>query len=119
MNKYKQEFGSKGEDIAADFLAGCGYKIIERNYRFGHGEIDIIARDGDTLVFVEVKTRKDLEFGYPELNVTKGKQKQIRKIAEAYLYDKKISETDCRIDVIAILNPSNDKPQIEHIINAF
>lgn len=119
MNKNKKEFGDAGEDIAADFLKQKGYKIIERNYRYGHGEIDIIAEDDNTLVFVEVKTRKNLEFGYPELGITKSKQKQVRKIAEAYLYEKNIIDTDCRVDVIAILNSPNNKPQIEHIINAF
>lgn len=114
-----KELGKKGEEIAAKYLADKNFEIIECNYHFGHGEIDIVARDGETLVFVEVKTRQNLEFGSPELAVTKGKQRQIKKIAECYLYDKEISDTNCRIDVIAILLENHTKPKINHIENAF
>jgi len=115
----KKEFGDKGEDIAVDFLKSNSYDIVERNYRFGHGEIDIIAKRNNVLIFIEVKTRKNLEFGPPELAVTKGKQRQIRKIAQAYLIEKKIEDTDCRVDVIAILLKKNLPPEINHIENAF
>ncbi len=117
--KYKKELGDRGEDIAADFLKNKNYEIINRNYRYGHGEIDIIAKKNDVLVFIEVKTRKNLEFGPPELALTKNKQRQIRKIAEAYLIDKEINNVDCRIDVIAILIKKNLPPEINHIENAF
>jgi len=117
--KYKKELGDRGEDIAADFLKNKNFAIIERNYRYGHGEIDIIMKDKDVLVFVEVKTRKNLEFGPPELAVTRNKQRQIRKIAEAYLIEKEITDIDCRIDVIAILLKKNLPPEINHIENAF
>lgn len=119
MSKYRKSFGNYGEDLACKFLVKKGYRIVERNYRFGHGEIDIVAKDGDTLVFVEVKTRENLEFGPPELAVTKNKQRQIKKISEGYLYEKEITNTVCRIDVIAILNRKGYKPVINHIINAF
>ena len=119
MEKNKKETGDRGEKLAADLLIKKNYKIVEQNYRFGHGEIDIIAKDKDVLVFVEVKTRKNLEFGPPEFAVTKNKQRQIRKIAEAYLYQKKISDLDCRIDVVAILLKKNLPPEINHIENAF
>ena len=115
----KKELGKYGEDIACKFLIKLGYKIIERNYRFGKGEIDIIADDNGTLVFVEVKTRENLNFGPPELAVTKAKQNQIRKIASAYLYEKGINDTLCRMDVVAILLLRKDTPQINHLINAF
>lgn len=118
-DKYKKELGDRGEDIAADFLQKDNYEIIERNYRFGHGEIDIVAKDNGILVFTEVKTRKNLEFGPPELAITKSKQRQIRKIAEAYLVEKNITEMDCRIDVVAILLKKNLPPEINHIKNAF
>ena len=118
-NNYKKQFGDRGEDIAADFLSNNNFKIIERNYRYGHGEIDIIAKDGEILVFIEVKTRKNLEFGPPELAITKSKQSQIRKISEAYLIDKNITDMDCRIDVVAILMEKNLPPKITHIENAF
>lgn len=114
-----KELGKFGEELAADFLKLKGFEIIEQNYHFGHGEIDIIAKDGDTLVFVEVKSRQNLEYGEPEYAVTKNKQAQIRKIAQGYLYEKEIEDTVCRIDVIAILIEGNKKPKINHIINAF
>lgn len=115
----KKELGKLGEDIAAEYLINKDYHVIERNWRYGHGEIDIIARKKNCLVFVEVKTRINLEFGAPELAVTKNKQAQVRKIAEAYLYDKKITDFDCRIDVVAIMISRGKKTEINHIENAF
>ena len=91
MNNYNnKKIGGRGEDLAVDYLTNQNFEIIERNYHYGHGEIDIIAKEKDILVFVEVKTRKNLEFGPPELSITKNKQRQIRRIAEAYLYEKEI-----------------------------
>src|SRR3989304_1048139 len=104
MNLDKKELAKRGEDLAAKILSDKGYEIIDRNYRFSHGEIDIIAidpNDGCT-VFVEVKSRQNLEYGEPEYAITKNKQKQITKIADFYLYDKGITEIDCRFDVFAI-----------------
>ncbi len=118
-DKPKKSFGSKGEDLACAYLKKNGYAIVERNYRYGHGEIDIVAKDGATLVFIEVKARTNLEFGRPEFAVTKSKQMQIRKIAEAYLYEKEIKDTECRMDVVAILFLRGGKPDINHIVNAF
>ena len=117
----KKELGEKGEQIAADFLIEIGYEIIERNYRYGHGEIDIIAKDPSDgfTTFVEVKTRQNLEFGEPEYAITKNKQRQIKKMAELYLYDKKIEELDCRFDVIAVLLGDINDPSIKHYVNAF
>ena len=86
---------------------------------YGKGELDIIARDGEILVFVEVKSRFNLEFGPPELGITKKKQSQVRRIAEAYLHERDIIDTDCRIDVVAILFRGKEPPQINHILNAF
>lgn len=114
-----KQVGDRGEDIAVDFLINKKFEVIERNFRYGHGEIDIIAKDGECLVFLEVKTRKNLEFGAPEFAITKNKQRQIKKIAEAYLYEKRIIDIDCRIDVIAIMLKKNLPPEINHIKNAF
>jgi len=117
----KKELGEKGEQLATDFLIEKGFEIIERNYRYGHGEIDIIAKDlsdGFT-VFIEVKTRQNLDYGAPEYAITKNKQKQIKKMAELYLYDKEIEELDCRFDVIAVLLEDISNPLINHYINAF
>ena len=117
----KIELGKKGEEIALNFLKDEGFEIIEQNYRYGKGEIDIIAKDpsDNYLAFVEVKTRQNLDYGEPEYAITKNKQRQIRKMAELYLYDKEIEELDCRFDVIAILLEDIDKPSIKHYVNAF
>ena len=119
MTELTKYLGDRGEELAVELLENLNYEIIERNYRFGRGEIDIVAKDEDVLVFVEVKARKNLEYGHPEYAVTKDKQKQIRRLAEAYLYEKEISNIDCRIDVIAILFKNNLPPEINHIENAF
>ncbi|NWF87873.1 MAG: YraN family protein [Ignavibacteriaceae bacterium] len=114
-------FGNEGEELAVEFLVNKGYQIIKRNYRYGKGEIDIIAKDPNEegLVFIEVKSRKNLDFGYPEESVTKNKIKQLKRIAELYLYENNVREILCRFDVISILIIANEKPRIEHLINAF
>jgi len=116
-----KQFGDEGEEIAVELLEEKGYKIIERNYRFGKGEIDIIAMDPETnfTVFIEVKSRKNLEFGDPVYAITKNKIKQIKRMAELYLYDKEIKEIDCRFDVITVLLRGKQKPIVEHYVNAF
>jgi len=121
MNKNTRQSGDEGEDIAVDYLKAKGYEIIERNYRFGKGEIDIIVKDPENgfLVFVEVKTKKNLEYGDPVYSVTKNKIKQLKKMAELYLYDKEIAEVDCRFDVVAVLLQADRKPVVDHYENAF
>jgi len=116
-----KKFGEEGEQLALELLREKGYEIIEKNYRFGKGEIDIIALDPETkyTVFVEVKTRNNLEYGEPEYAITLNKIKQLRRMAQAYLFDKDIRERDCRFDVIAILFRQKEKPLINHYINAF
>ncbi|MBT8377844.1 MAG: YraN family protein [Ignavibacteria bacterium] len=117
----KKDLAAKGEELAAAILADKGYEIIEQNYRYGHGEIDIIAidRDSNCTVFVEVKSRKNLEYGEPEYSITKSKQTQIRKVAELYLFDKEIKELDCRFDVVTILFEDLSNPKVNHYENAF
>ena len=96
--------GSARERQAAAYLEERGLKILEYNYRTARGEIDLIAREKDTLVFVEVKYRKDTAMGYPEEAVGAGKQRQIRRMAAHYLYRKGLPEdVPCRFDVVAIL----------------
>jgi putative endonuclease len=117
----KKTIGQEGEDIAAEYLVNNGFEMVTRNYRYGHGEIDIVVKDrsNDHLVFVEVKTRKNLEYGEPEYAITKSKIKQLKKIAESYVYEKDIKEVECRFDVIAIIWNRETKPQITHFKNAF
>ena len=118
--KNKRDIGKEGEDIAAKFLKEKGFEIIERNYHYSNvGEIDIVAKVRNQTVFVEVKARINLEFGEPEYAITPKKIKQIKKMAELYLYDKGIEEIDCRFDVIAVVLGEGKNPQIKHYVTAF
>ncbi len=119
MSQNKHISGNYGEDLACKHLQDNYYEIIERNYFHGHGEIDIIAKDKEEFVFVEVKYRTNLEYGPPELSISKSKQRLIRKTAEAYMFENGINDIDARIDVIAILHLKDEKPKINHIQNAF
>jgi putative endonuclease len=110
--------GDRGEEIAVCFLKRRGFDIVEVKYRFGRGEIDIIARDGGVLVFCEVKTRYNDAFGDPEYALTVRKQEQIRRVARGYLYEHGIDEQECRFDVVAIQMGSQG-PEIRYIPNAF
>lgn len=112
------ETGKEGEKIAAVYLKKKGYRIIEQNYRCPIGEIDIVARDKNELVFVEVKTRKSVSLGYPEQAVGFKKQKKISNLAMWYLLEKKLIESRARFDIVAILMlPSGNEVRL--IPNAF
>ncbi len=114
----KRGTGQAGEDIAAGFLVKNGYRISERNYRCPIGEIDIVARDKNDLVFVEVKTRRSADLGYPEQAVGIKKQKKISKLALWYLQEKRLNGVRTRFDVVAIMmQPSGN--DIRLIKNAF
>jgi putative endonuclease len=112
-----KQFGQKGEDIAAGYLKGKGYKILHRNYRTPLGEADMIVSDNDVLVFVEVKARTGSFFGEPFEAVDFRKQGKIRKIALYYLKLNKL-EKQVRFDVVSIVS-KNGKDEINHIIEAF
>jgi len=118
MSDYRRRLGNSGEEEAADFLGASGYQLLERNFRAERGEIDIIARDGDVIVFVEVKTRKSEEFGDPEAWVGRRKQAQIGKVALAYLQSKDLLDAECRFDVIAV-DRSHPAKKLRHIKDAF
>lgn len=119
MEISSKELGKLGEETAIKFLKEKGYKILERNYTYGKGELDIIALDGEITVFVEVKSRQNLEMGDPVYGVTPAKVKQIKKVAENYLYDRNIKEIDCRFDVVTVLFRGDMSPVIEHYVNGF
>ncbi len=119
MGISSKELGKLGEETAVRYLREKGFCIKEINYRFGKGELDIIALEGDITVFVEVKTRQNLEMGDPVYGVTPAKVKQIKRIAELYLYDRDIKEIDCRFDVITVLFRGEEDPVIEHYVDAF
>jgi len=110
--------GESGERVAEKFLTEKGFRLIERNYRYERGEIDLIFDDHGILVFVEVKTRRSETYGEPEDAITPRKRRQIRKVAEAYLWVKNIKDTECRFDVVAIKWESG-KAKINYIPNAF
>ena len=118
LRKEKKELGKKGEELALRFLKKNGYQIIERNYVCKLGEIDIIAKEKDTLAFVEVKTRTSTLFGPPELSVTPFKQMQLSKAALYFLKVKKLEDVKARFDVVAILL-RKEREEIELIKNAF
>ncbi|MDD3816435.1 MAG: YraN family protein [Desulfocapsaceae bacterium] len=111
--------GQRGEDLAVQYLLNTGYRIIARNHRNHYGEIDIIARDAKSLVFVEVKTRKNELFSHPCEAVTRKKQIKISKVAMAYLIENKLTEVAARFDVVAILLADDTPPKIDLIQNAF
>jgi putative endonuclease len=111
------ELGKKGEELARKMLIDKGYEIIETNWRCDKDEIDIIAKDGDEIVIVEVKTRSTDFFGFPEDAVDTKKEKFLIRATESYLFENKI-DVDTRFDIVAIiLNTKETK--IHHIIDAF
>lgn len=111
--------GRSGEEAAADYLKKKKFTILERGFRFHHGEIDIIARDRNTLVFIEVKTRQSSDFGRPEESVTPAKQAQLRRLAEAYLTVKNLSRIACRFDILSLIPDGKGGYQIHHFQDAF
>jgi putative endonuclease len=111
--------GRHGEDIAREYLLQQGMRIKERGFRFGRGEIDIIGYDQDTLVFVEVKARRLGSFSDPEEAVTPAKQKQIRRIAQAYLFLQGLEDVRCRFDVLALEIGEEGNIIIRHHRDAF
>jgi putative endonuclease len=118
MQNKHQKFGEKSENLAVWYLKQNGYKIIEQNYRNRMGEIDIIARDKKTIVFVEVKSRKSIRYGSPKQAVTPKKQRTISMVALSYLKTTKQTDAKARFDVVAITS-NRDEPQIEIVKNAF
>ena len=110
--------GIAGEDLACEELEKRGYEILARRYRVAAGEIDVVARDGETLVFVEVKARTSHEFGSAAEAVTSGKQRKLVRLATGYLAEHKLHDCPCRFDVVAI-HLDNGTPEIEVFQNAF
>jgi putative endonuclease len=115
-NKTKQT-GDAGETMAAEYLIRCGHKILERNWRHRKFEIDIISVTGDTIVFTEVKTRKNNTFGEPEIFVTMKKQRFLIAAANHYLISKKI-DLEARFDIVGVVTDEG-RPGINHLEGAF
>lgn len=120
--RHRQALGRRGEDLTASVLAKQGYIILERNYRAPRGEVDLIALDGDTLAFIEVKTRATDAFGDPRLAVQGAKRRRIIRGALHYLGRKRDQAKGLRYrcDVVAVRVPEpGRKPEVELIKNAF
>ena len=113
----RKEIGNKGEENAVNFLFANGYEVLERNYRFVRGEVDIIALKNSVMVFIEVKSRKNTNFGYPETFLSEPQQDRIHRAAEEYVLHKEW-QGEIRFDIIAILWDGKE-PTLDHFEDAF
>ena len=110
--------GELGEKLAKEHLEAAGYRILETGYRYKRVELDIIAKDGECLVFVEVKARRGTGYGHPSLAVSRTKERNITKVAQAYM--RRINHTwEVRFDIIAIVLAADDSYELEHMKDAF
>lgn len=117
MKVFNRATGKLAEDLAASALTKKGYQIIKQNFSTRFGEIDIIAKDKDILVFVEVKAKTGVDFGLPEEMINKRKLEKVRRMAEVYINGNTLP---CRIDVIAIvLSPTNRLLRLNHYQNVY
>src|SRR5260370_19469263 len=114
----QRPLGRRGERAAEKYLRRCGYRIVKRNFRASGAEIDLVAMDGDVLVFVEVKTRRSRDAGAPEEAVDERKQRQIRRAAEIFATRYREDEIEMRFDIVAV-DASGERLQIELLRNAF
>lgn len=119
MAKTTKQIGDNGEEIAAAYLESKDWLIFDRNYRFEKAEVDIVATDRNYIIFVEVKTRSGTYFGRPEEFVTPQKEANIKKAAEAWIYERKMDTAVVRFDIISIVKNGNDAPEIKHFEDAF
>jgi putative endonuclease len=118
MTIERQLLGKSGEELAVAELERRGYAILDRRYRTARGEIDIIARDGETIVFVEVKMRATAEFGEAIEAVTRGKRRRLARMALDYVARRGLHDRPCRFDVVGI-DPGAAGPRITVIAGAF
>jgi len=118
VTKERLDLGRLGEDLALKKIRSLGYKCIARNYRCPLGEVDLVARDGDTLVFIEIKTRRGRSLGYAKESITKGKRRQLSKVALAYMKSHGVADARSRFDVVAV-HIRGGITEIEVVRNAF
>ncbi len=114
----RRQTGDLGEKLAAELLASKGYRIVETNFRCREGEIDIVARDGDCLVFVEVRAKRSRRFGTPEESITDRKKNRIRLAAARYREQREDLPEPWRIDVVAVEIIGGRLSRVDHIVNA-
>jgi putative endonuclease len=116
----RQALGKKGERAARAFLERRGVRILAANYACAAGEIDLIGKERETILFVEVKTRTSAAFGPPQLAVHRRKQRQIVRAAEWFLSERRLPDVACRFDVLAVTYPRDeDAPAIQWVRDAF
>jgi len=115
----RTELGRRGEEAAGRHLLSLGYRILERRYRTRAGEIDFIARDGDAIVFIEVKTRTSLRCGWPAEAVDRRKRARIVRTAALYLARLRVGDIACRFDVVEVMEGPAGALSIRLIRNAF
>jgi putative endonuclease len=115
----RQELGARGEALAERWLTERGYETVARNYRCRYGEVDRIMREGETLVFVEVKTRRSDEFGSPSEAVTAFKRRQISRAALYYLQNEANGDPSCRFDAVEVMYADGLPPRVRHLIGIF
>ncbi|NUU06742.1 YraN family protein [Leifsonia sp. C5G2] len=111
----KDELGRRGEQVAADWLEGLGYRVVDRNWRCPTGELDLVLRQGRTLVFAEVKTRSSLEFGHPFEAITSAKSARLRRLAAHWCREHAPAAADVRIDAVAVTDAWSERPLVEHL----
>ncbi|HXH35320.1 MAG TPA: YraN family protein [Plantibacter sp.] len=112
---HKDELGRQGEQLATDHLEACGYRILDRNWRCSQGELDVVADDDGTLVFVEVKTRSGTGFGDPAEAVTPLKLARIGRLAGAWCAQHRPRSRRMRVDVIGIVLPAGGEARLQHL----
>lgn len=110
-----QTVGQYGEDLAARYLVEHGFTILERNWRCAQGEIDIVAREGQTLVICEVKTRRGLGYGSPLESITYRKLSKLRQLVGQWLREHEVRPGEIRIDIVAVLLPHQGGPSVDHV----
>jgi putative endonuclease len=113
------ELGQRGERIAARYLTDRGLRLLDRNWRCREGELDIVARDGDAIVFCEVKTRREVGFGHPVEAVTRTKQRRLRLLAQRWLAAHEEHARDLRFDVVGVLVRGSGPAVVTHLPAAF
>jgi len=115
----RNKLGQRGEKLAQKYLKKSGYRILQSNYTVEQGEVDLIMRDDETVVFVEVKTRKSEELVQGEETVNYHKQKHIAAVARQFIHAHNLYDFPCRFDVVVVIVPERGKPNIRHWKNVF
>lgn len=111
----RRAIGAYGEDVAARYLTGLGMTLLERNWRCSDGEVDLLLRDGATLVVCEVKTRTSLDAGTPHEAITDAKLDRLRRLGERWMIERGIRPDGLRVDLVAVLRPPKGASVIDHV----